>query len=160
MIIAKDRFDEDGTLTARLSFTNDTIRRFVITSTFERWTNFGHTRETAFHSYDSNNFLIRIIHKDGSGNTFGRTEIVNNDKGFPIELSEYDGSGGLFGIEKAKYLYDINKVVTSVQKDGRILSTDTINISFNNAHLYPSANEIYNDKGDVTNWVSKSLNGA
>lgn len=159
MVLTEDRYDNDGTLTARLSFTNDTVRRLVLISTFERWTSVSHTKETAFYSYDSSDYLIRVIHKDGNGNISERTEVTNNEKGYPIQLSEYDANGGLYGIETARYSYNINKAVIFVQNDGRILSTDTIKINFNNAHLYPEANETYNDKGDVTSWVSKSING-
>jgi hypothetical protein len=159
MILTEDRFDGNGTLTARLSYRNDTTRRLKLTTTIERWAKYSHTREIAFYSYDSNNFLIRTTDKDGNGSIFQRSEIVNNEKGDPIELSVYKANGELYGKELANYFYGINKAVTSVQNDGMILSTDTIKINFTAAHLYPAATETYNEKGDVTNWVSKGFNG-
>jgi hypothetical protein len=159
MILTEDRFGGDGALTARLSYTNDTTRRLKLTRTFERWGKYGHNREIAYYSYDSNNYLIRTTDKDGNGSVFQRSEIVNNEKGDPIELSGYNANGELIGKELASYFYGINKAVTSVQNDARILSTDTIKINFIAAHLYPAANETYNEKGDLTNWVSKNLDG-
>ncbi len=90
----------------------------------------------------------------------GTTTIVCNEKGHPVELTTFDGSGHPYGKETALYLYDKNNVVTSVQRnDGKVLSTDTITISFTNAHLFPAEGKEYNAQGDLTRWTSKRLDG-
>lgn len=75
-------------------------------------------------------------------------------------MSLFDGNGNSFGKETATYLYDKNKVVTSVvSNDGRVLSCDTVKISFTQAGKFPSENEAYNANGDLKNWTSRNLNG-
>ena len=160
MVLMEERFDESGKLTARLTYTNDTANRLTLTRTFERWTQLGYTRETAFYSYDSNYHLVGTTDKDPSGNVKWQTNLVVNEKGHPVELSLFDGDGNPYGMEIATYLYDRNKAVTSVlSNEGKVLSTDTIKISFLNASLFPGENDIYNSNGDLTGWVSRSRNG-
>ena len=98
--------------------------------------------------------------KDANGNILRQSDLVCNDKGHPIQLSLLDGSGNSFGKEVATYLYDINKVITSVvSNDGKTLSSDTIKISFKTASLFPNDREIYNTNGDLINWTSKNFKG-
>ena len=159
MLLLEERYDETGTLKAKLTYTNDSINRLKLTRTFERWTNLGYTKETAFYSYDSTRSLIRSTDKDASGRTMRLAEIVCNDRGLPIELSLFDGHGNSFGKETATYLYDRNRVVTAVvSTDGKIISTDTIKISFTTGSLFPNEKEIYNSHGDLVNWTRKNLN--
>jgi hypothetical protein len=158
MLLTEERYDESRTLKARLTYTNDTINKLKLTRTFERWTSLGYSKETAFYSYDSNKFLIGTIDRDASGNVIRQTNLVCNDKGHPIELSLFDGNGNSFGKEIATYLYEKNRVVTSViSNDGRILSSDTIKISFKGASLFPSDKELYNSNGDLVIWTRRNL---
>ena len=160
MLLTEERYDNNGTLKARLTYTNDTVHRIKLTRIFERWTQFGYSKETAFYTYDTNFFLTGTTDKDANGNVIRQTNLVCNEKGHPIELSLFDGNGNSFGKETATYLYDKNKVVTSVvSNDGRVLSSDTVKISFTQASKFASANEIYNSSGDLTNWTRRSLNG-
>lgn len=160
MILTEERYDENGTLKARLTYTNDTTHRIKLVRVFERWTQFGYSKETAFCTYDANFFLTGTKDKAANGNIIRQTNIVCNDKGHPIELSLFDGNGNSFGKETATYLYDKNKVVTSVvSTDGKVLSSDTIKISFTEASKFPTDNEIYNANGDLTNWTRRNLNG-
>ncbi len=160
MLLTEERYDDNGTLKARLTYTNDTIHRIKLMRIFERWTQFGYSKETAFYTYDTNFFLTGTTDKDANGNIIRQTNLVCNEKGHPIELSLFDGNGNSFGKETATYLYDKNKVVTSVvSNDGRVLSSDTVKISFTQASKFAAANEIYNSNGDLTNWTRRSLNG-
>jgi len=103
--------------------------------------------------------LTGTTDKDANGNVIRQTNLVSNEKGHPIELSLFDGNGSSFGKETATYLYDKNKVVTSVvSNDGRVLSSDTVKISFTQANKFPLDNEGYNASGDLTNWTRRSLN--
>jgi len=161
MLLMEERYDDNGALKARLTYTNDTMNRLKLTRTFERWNQFGFSKETAFYNYDTNHFLISTTDKDANGNILRQSDLVCNDKGHPIQLSLFDGNGNSFGKEIATYLYDINKAVTSVvSNDGRTLSSDTIKISFKTASLFPNDSEIYNANGDLVNWTSKNFKGA
>lgn len=160
MLLTEERYDGNGTLESRLTYTNDTIHRIKLSRIFERWTQFGYSKETAFYTYDKNFFLVGTTDKDENGNVLRQTNLVCNDKGHPIELVLFDGNGNSFGKETATYLYEKNKVVKSVvANDGGVLSSDTIKISFLEASKYPADNEVYNANGDLTNWTRRNLNG-
>jgi hypothetical protein len=155
MLLTEERYDENGNLKARLTYANDTVNRLKLSRLFERWTQLGYSKETAFY-----NFLTGTTDKDASGNIIHQTNLVCNKKGHPLELSLFDGSGKSFGKEIATYFYDKNKVATAVvANDGRVLSHDTLKISFINAGKYPGDKEIYNINGDLTNGTTKNLNG-
>jgi hypothetical protein len=159
MLLIEERY-EGGTLEARLTYTNDTANRLKLTRTFERWNQYGLSKETAFYDYDANHFLVRTTDKDANGNVLRQSDLVCNDKGNPVQLSLFDGNGNSFGNEIATYLYDINKVVTAVvSNDGKILSSDTIKISFKTASLFPNDQETYNANGDLVNWTSRNFTG-
>ncbi|MFL5742930.1 MAG: hypothetical protein ACJ75B_22110 [Flavisolibacter sp.] len=161
MLFTEERFDESGTLKARLTYTNDTANKLKLTRTFERWTQLGYSKETAFYTYDSNHHLIGITDKDSNGNVIRQTDLILDEKGYPIQLALFNGNGDSFGKEIASYLYDRNTAVTSVvANDQRILSTDTIKISFINASMFPGNKETYNSNGDLTNWARRNLNGS
>ena len=159
LLLTEERYDDNGTLKARLTYTNDTARRLKLSRVFERWTQFGYSKETAFYTYDKNFFLIETTDKDAKGNIIQQTNLICNEKGHPIELSLFDSNGNIFGKETATYLYDKNKVVTSViSNDGRALSTDTTKINFRDASKFPDSNEVYNTNGDLTNRIRQNLN--
>jgi hypothetical protein len=161
MLVTEERYDENGELETRLTYTNDTIHKLKLTRSFERRNEFGFSKETAFYIYDTNYFLINTIDKNANGSIIRQSNLVCNDRGYPIQLSLFDGNGNLFGKETATYLYDINKVVTSVvANDGRVLSSDTIKINFVKADQFPTDKDKYNENGDLVNWISKSFDGS
>ena len=160
MLLTEDRFDESGTVTTRLSFTNDTAKHLIKAMVLERWNSFGNSNEKKIYTYDANNFLIRTEDETINGKTFNRSEIKNNAKGDPIEIAGFDGDGNSFGKEIAIYFYDQNKVQTSVISSlGKIISVDTIKISFKKTAFARDTEETFNDKGDITSYISKSANG-
>jgi hypothetical protein len=160
MLLTEERFDESGNLKARLTYTNDTTNKLKLTRTFERWTQLGYSKEIAFYTYDRNNHLVGTTDKDANYNIIQQTTLVVNDKGYPIELVVLDGNGNAFGKETASYLFEKNKVATSVVTyDGKVLSTDSIKISFLKAYMFPSDGETYNSNGDLINSTRRNLNG-
>jgi hypothetical protein len=160
MLLTEERYDDNGNLNARLTYTNDTVNRIKLTRIFERWTHLGYSKETAFYTYDANNFLIGITDKDASGNIISQANLVCDNKGHPLELSLFDGSGNSFAKEIATYYYDKNKVATAVvANDGRVLSHDTLTISFINASKYPVDKKTYNINGDLISGTRKNLDG-
>jgi|GEM_PF-686336 len=161
MLINEERFDEDNNLIARLTYTNDIVRRLKLSRTFERWTKFGANKETAFYNYDTKGYLIEIVDKDAGDNMIRTSRIICNDKGFPLELSLYDGNNKNFGKEIAEYLYDKNKVVTSViSNDGRTISADTIKFHFYNPNPINNHSSTDNLNGDMTRWESTNFDGS
>src|SRR5258707_1165259 len=60
LVVEEDRFDESENLTGRITYTNDTVNRIVLTRTMERWGSFGYEKETAFYDYDTGKHLIRV----------------------------------------------------------------------------------------------------
>ena len=161
MLLTEDRYDEDGKLTAKLTYTNDTIKRLTMQRVFERWTSLGYNKETAIYFYDDKNFLIRIKDVDANSNTIRVSELVNNDKGDPTALHLYDGNGNSFGVEKAEYFYDKNIAVTTVfSNDGRKLSTDSLKINFHKTDTSIIDKSNYNEHGDVLSGSTRNLNGS
>lgn len=161
MIVSEERFDEEGKITARLTYTNDTVHRIVLTRVMQRKTALGQMIDSAFYNYDSAHFLTGIVDKTAQGNIIGTTVIVNNEKGLPVELTTYDAYQKPFGKETAEYAYDRNMAITTVYNyDGRKLSTDSIKISFVNAHQFPSSGDRYNEQGDPIATRSADMEGA
>jgi len=157
MPFTEERYDETGKINAKLTYINDTINHLCLRRIFERWTNERYSKETAIYAYDNQNFLIRITDVDANGNATMVSELVNNDKGNPIELHLFDGRGRSFGIEKATYFYDRNIAVTTVfSNDGRNLSSDSLEIDFNRTDS--SGN--YNEHGDAISYSSRNLDGS
>lgn len=162
MPLTEERYDKDGVLNTRFIYTNDTTRKLCVSDRVERWhPTAGHQVEYRYYTYDDANALTEIVEKSAAGIVTGRTKISRNEKGFPAELTTYSGNGQPYGTETAQYFYDQNKVVTAVlSKDGTPLSTDTMKISFVNAHLFPEADEAYNPQGDLLRYTSKKMNGS
>jgi hypothetical protein len=161
MVQTEERFNDEGKLTARLTYTNDTVRRIKLTRIFERWNQFGYSKETATYEYDAKYNLIGTTDTDGNGNVIQRTVQVCNEKGHPSELSVFNANGTLFGKEVASYLYDRNLVITSVvSSDGKTLSSDTTKISYSHASEFPSDYEVYNERGDLTKWRRLESSGS
>ena len=160
MLQTEERFEEDGNLTARLTYIADTLHKIFLSRTMERWGRGGYTKETAVYSYDSNYFLIRTADKDANGNITMNSYHVNDAQGHPVELTVFDGNGHPYGKETATYFYERNMAIVSVFSNaGNKLSTDSGEISFLNAALFPGGGSMYNTHADATNWVSKNLRG-
>jgi hypothetical protein len=47
MFITEERYDDNGSLKARLTYTNDTANKIKLSKVFERQTQFGYSKETA-----------------------------------------------------------------------------------------------------------------
>jgi len=150
MLLTEERYDESGERTARLIYTNDTVNRLILSRKFERWRTFGCSKETAYYTYDTNNFLVSMTDKNANDQVTFVSKVLCNVKGDPIELLLFDGNGNPYGKEIATYFYDKNQVNTSViSNDGKTLSNSTNKINYDKAHLFPNDSEVYNDSGDL-----------
>jgi len=150
MLLTEERYDESGERTARLMYTNDTVNRLKLSRSFERWSTFGYSKETAYYRYDTNNFLVSMTDKNANDQVTFVSKVLCNTKGDPIELLLFDRNGNPYGKEIAIYYYDKNLVNTSViSNDGKTLSNSTNKINYDRAHLFPKDSEVYNDSGDL-----------
>ncbi|MXV13940.1 hypothetical protein [Hufsiella ginkgonis] len=147
MLVTEERYSEDGTLKAKLSYHCDTARRLHLQRVFERWSSLGYAKETAVYTYDEKDCLVQVTDQDAEGNRTRLAKIVNNERGDPVELRLFDHRGMAFGMETAKYDYDKNIAVTSLfSNDGNRLSGDTLIIDFGSA--VKNGNHLSNDRGD------------
>ncbi|MBF04541.1 MAG: hypothetical protein CMP76_14745 [Flavobacterium sp.] len=140
------RYDENEVLKQRLIRTYDSSGLKSIARRLENYHPLlGQTSETAYHSYDSNGILNKVIEKDQNGKIIRQTEIVNNDKGYPIQLMLFLGNE-LYGKETAEYNYETNEVkITYFDKNDNIVSSEKSKIEF--AESQPG--DITNEFGDV-----------
>lgn len=154
------RYNEDGSIKARLTYTNDTVTRLKLSRVFERMTP-DYSKQTAYYSYNNSNFLTGMTEKDEMGRVITQSNVVCDSNGHPVELALFDGKRNPYGKEVATYLYDSNMVISSViGNNGATISTDTGKISFTKTNSLPREQEKYNANGDLTNWTSKNLNGS
>lgn len=158
MILTEERFNENNQLEAKLIYTNDTTVRLIRSIYIERFNSIINQSQTDYYTYDSNNFLIKVEDKN-KGFIFLTTLIKNDAKGHPIEVETLNANGVSYGKELGTYLYDKNRVITSViNNNGKVLSLDTLKISFKIIDT-PANNEVYNERGDLISYVSKNIKG-
>ncbi|SDP55892.1 hypothetical protein SAMN05428975_1799 [Mucilaginibacter sp. OK268] len=161
MLLTEERYTQDGILTAKLTYINDTTRHLKLARIFERWLKYGRGKEIATNQYDEHGFLIGTIDSTAHGKLIDVVKIVNNSKGDPIELVLFDANNNPFGKETAEYNYDKNTVVTSVFKnDGTKLSSDTAKIRFTPATISEEDKSNYNQYNDAISYSTKNLNGS
>jgi len=151
MLMVEERRDEMGNLNAKLTYVIDTINGHKLSRTLERWHSWGgYSKETAYFSYDENNFLVKWTDVDANGKIRFVSFILCNTNGDPIEISLIDGNGNSYGKETAIYDYNRNEVVTKVFSDKNIeLSKNTSTIKFTKAYLFKKDGCIYNEQGDI-----------
>jgi hypothetical protein len=134
---SSESYDENDKLNFRSIDVWDTSRGLLMATKSEEWNRFWCTKKSTSYSYNGNGFLIKATDNDAKDNAYQVTELTNDADGNPIELILYGGNGNSYGREFAKYYFDKNKCVTSVTStDGRVLSIDTITISFINAYEF------------------------
>lgn len=131
-IISEIRYDETGKMTDRLTWTYDQARIKSLSRKYERWMNaLGYTYETAYYEYDNQGYLIQVIDKNPSGKMIRTSTIINDENGYPIELTLVTDSSNDFGKETAEYDFENNSVViTSKGVYGNVLSKRNDKIDF------------------------------
>ena len=159
MLLYDERYDEEGKLSARSTFENDTIHRKKLKCETEHWSTSGYNKTYAIYKYDSHYHLTDIVHKNRMGEITETATYVCNEHGHPIELAVFTRSGALLGRELAWYFYDHNSVVIAVYtNEGQMVHADTMKISYKRPFLN-SKSESYNNYGDLIKWGSKAIDG-
>ncbi|HEX6914831.1 MAG TPA: hypothetical protein VF145_06300 [Chitinophagaceae bacterium] len=126
MVIMEDRYDNEGNVAAKLSYRNDTLRRLILSSSFERLYSWGATLEESTYSYDQNNCLVSMVTRDINGSVLLHLTFTCNEKGYPAEMTPVNVQGMSYGKETATYDYENNRVYTSfISTKGKVLSSDT-----------------------------------
>lgn len=163
------RYDENGDLKQRLTRMYDSIGTRSIARKFENWHPLlGHTVEITSYEYDINGFLTKVIDKNQNGNIIRQTNIINNEKGYPIELNDLV-TNGILGKETAEYDYDKNEVtIKYFNKLGELVNSQNSKIESSKSQ----PGDILNEYGDIIqsakykveikydkfgNWVKKSF---
>ncbi|WET04475.1 hypothetical protein P0R33_09085 [Flavobacterium sp. YJ01] len=145
-VIAELRYDEDNNLKQRLTRIYDSTGTLCLARKLENWHRYlGHSIETAIYTYDSKGFLTNASDKNQKGQNFRSTNFINNDKGDPIEIINFNGKE-IIGKEKNEYDYDKNKVITKYfNKNDELVSSQTSIID--SSKMNP--NDIVNEHGDI-----------
>ncbi|NOW95283.1 hypothetical protein [Mucilaginibacter sp. SG564] len=160
MLLTEERYTQDGILTAKLTYINDTTRHLKRSRIFERWLKYGRGKEIASNQYDEHGFLTGTIDSTANGKIIDVVKIVNNSKGDPTELVLFDANNNPTGKETAEYNYDKNTVVISVFKnDGTKVTSDTSKIRFDVITSSEDKSN-YNQYNDVLSSSTKNLNGS
>lgn len=145
-VISELRYDGDNNLKQRLTRIYDSTGIRCLARKFENWHRYlGHSIETASYIYDSNGYLINATDKDQYGKTFRKTVFINDDKGNPIEIINFNGET-IIGKEKNEYNYDKNEVVIKYfNKNEELISSQTSNIDSSKVN----SDNIVNEYGDI-----------
>jgi hypothetical protein len=108
-VTSEQRYNEEGTLTQRLTWRYDSTGTKSLGRKLERWHKLmGYSCETSFHEYDANGFLVQTVEKDKDQQVFRITSMKNDDHGNTVELTTTDGQGNLYGQEQVTYDYNNN----------------------------------------------------
>jgi hypothetical protein len=151
LMIQQESF-ENSKLVQRYKAAIDSLTGQKVWRTLERWHPvLGYNIEKAVYHYDSKGFHTGVTHYNASGQKVNETIIQVNEKGHPIELAVYDTEGNLLGgIERAQYLYEKNRYVSTVlSADGRELSKDTAVIDFEEDYRFQQPGKEFNPQGDL-----------
>ncbi|KFF06741.1 hypothetical protein [Flavobacterium reichenbachii] len=145
-VIAELRYDEDNNLKQRLTRIYDSTGTRCLARKFENWHRYlGHSIETAIYTYDSKGFLINASDKNQKGQIYRQTNFINNDKGDPIEIINFNGEE-IIGKEKNEYNYDKNEVtIKYCNKNNELLSSQTSTIDYSKVN----SDDIVNEHGDI-----------
>lgn len=145
-VLLELRYDENSVLKQRLTRIYDSTGVRSIARKFENWHPLiGHTMEITSYEYDVNGFLTKIIDKNQNGNNIRQTNIINNEKGYPIELIGLVRNE-IIGKETAEYDYDKNEVyIRYFNSLGELLNSQITKIESTKGE----PEDIINEHGDI-----------
>ena len=140
-----------GKVSSIYRFRYDTARRVLLeTRISESEPEFPVRKVRTEYYYHNSRSPVLICYFDSANNVLSEVMLTNNSLGLPEELRLYEPVGNMMGVEKATYLPEENKAVVAVQNAaGRILSKDTMKISFRDAHRFSDPAFRYNSRGDI-----------
>jgi hypothetical protein len=156
MLFSEERYNQEGILTAKLTYTNDATRHIILSRIFEQWLKYGRTKEITVYKYNDQGFLISSTDSTGTGKLIDVAKTTNNSKGHPAELNLFNARNEPSGKETAEYNYDKNTVVITVFKnDGTKLSADTSKVNQDSSQNEALSYSIKSTNGSVTLFESE-----
>jgi hypothetical protein len=146
-VTVENRYDENDNLKQRLTRIYDNTGVRSLARKLENWHPIlGYFFEIAYHSYDSNEILNTIIEKNQNGNNIRQTDIINNEQGYPIELTIFV-ENQIQGKETAEYNNEKNEVtIYYFNKKSELINSETVKIDSANIQ----SGDIVNKFGDIT----------
>lgn len=147
-VVLEHRYDEENTLTVRLTRLFDSSGIKSLGRKIEHWHKIiGYSFEVNKHEYDEKGFLIKTIEKNQNQQITMITAIKNDEFGNAIEVSVTNGRGDVYGVERATYDYVNNSVTNNVYNNKEeLLSTTTSKINYDASD---DKTIIKNEQGDV-----------
>lgn len=148
-----------GTLT---KYIYDTASRLLVRQDIEYRGYPAVTRSSMHFEYDEKWHLKRVVHKDSAEKLLQITNLVNNEKGHPVQLIEVNSNGIQSRKETAVYDYAKNRVhVTAYAADGNLAFANSLAISHKDASKFPDdkGEFKYNEHGDVIAYPGKLSDG-
>jgi hypothetical protein len=154
-------FGREENLTSIVYYKYDTVKRVILESRLQEINaRFPTGRVVTKYQYDSSRSPILIQYLDASGTVLSKAVLRNHDIGLPAQLDLYGPVNNLIGFETASYIVNENKAIVTVgNREGKLLSSDTVKISFKNAYKFQDPQVKYNNYGDVIYSESKWLDG-
>lgn len=146
-LTVENRYDENDILKQRLTRIYDSTGVRSLARKLENWHPLlGHFFNIDYHFYDSNGILNTIIEKNKNGIIIRQTDIINNENGYPIELTVFVEKQ-IQGKETAEYNYEKNEVtIHYFNKKSELINSETVKIDSANIQ----SGDIVNKFGDVT----------
>jgi hypothetical protein len=145
-VISELRYDGEDNLKQRLTRIYDSTGTRCLARKLENWHRYlGHSIETASYTYDTKGYLIKSSDKDRNGKIFRHTDFVNDDRGNPLEIINFNGEE-IIGKEKNEYDYDKNEVIIKYfNKNNELFSSQTSSINSSKVN----SGDIVNEYGDI-----------
>jgi hypothetical protein len=155
-------FNDDESVASITTYKYDTVRRIILQRKInEVNVRFRTSKIGIIYQYEAANSPTRIQYLNFDGNVVSEVRLKNDSLGLPVELLLFEPVGNLIGVELASYIPKENKAIVSVANTkGEIISTDTMKISFKEAHKFNDPNITYNVKGDVISSMSRWPDGS
>ncbi|MDJ1482570.1 hypothetical protein QNI16_18850 [Cytophagaceae bacterium YF14B1] len=151
-LVIREESIKNNKLFFRSKLQIDSITGLVASRTVEIWHPVkGYSLEKTIYHYDKLGFFRGTTFYNASGKRESEVVINVNEKGFPIELANYDDKGNLLGgYETADYLYDQNRYIrTLLTHDGREVAKDTTVIDFEEEYKFHNPGREYNQQGNI-----------
>ncbi|GAB7258318.1 hypothetical protein [Polaribacter sp. OB-PA-B3] len=143
-VIKEDRFNEKYNRKTRFTITYDSTQTHSLTRRVELTQPYVRNVTTTYYEYDENRFLTKIINKRNN-KIYRVTNIINNEKGHPIELKLIENSIP-YGKETAEYDYVNNLTKRTVYNElGEVKSISSGKIDFS----ISDNNDLRNEYGDL-----------
>lgn len=144
--------DERKQVASVTTFRYDRLNRVILEKHLSQLkVRFPTNKVRTVYAYDALGHLVNISYYNQEGNVVTEVHLTNDATGLPTEFRLYEPPGNMIGVELGTYRPSENQAILQVVNNkGEVLSSDTLKISFKNAHQFNfPATTKYNQHGDV-----------